>query len=70
MYTCMCDWVTLLYSRKLTQHSKPAIMEKTKITILKKKIGLSKVGDRTLFLGGGLVLTFFQERKQGDQDPT
>lgn len=45
-------------------------MEKTKITILEKKIGLSKVGDRTLFLGGGLVLTFFQERKQGDQDPT
>ena len=28
MYTCMCDWVTLLYSRKLTEHCKPAIMEK------------------------------------------
>ena len=30
MYTCMCDWVTLLYSRKLTEHCKPAIMEKNK----------------------------------------
>ena len=26
----MCDWVTLLYSRKWTEHCKPAIMEKTK----------------------------------------
>ena len=37
MYTCMCDWVTLLCSRKLTEHFKPAIMEKIKIIILKKK---------------------------------
>ena len=29
----MCDWVTLLYSRKLTEHCKPAIMEKIKIII-------------------------------------
>ena len=36
MYICMCDWVTLLYSRKLTEHCKPAIMEKIKI-ILKIK---------------------------------
>ena len=28
MYTCMCNWVTMLYSRKLTEHCKPAIMEK------------------------------------------
>ena len=27
----MCDWVTLLYSRKLTEHCKPAMMEKIKI---------------------------------------
>ena len=27
---CMCDWATLLYSRKLTEHGKPAIMEKIK----------------------------------------
>ena len=26
----MCDWDTLLYSRKLTEHYKPAIMEKNK----------------------------------------
>ena len=25
-----CDWVTLLYSRKLKEHYKPAIMEKNK----------------------------------------
>ena len=29
------DWVTLLYSRKLTEHCKPAMMEK--IIIIKKK---------------------------------
>ena len=28
MYTCMCNWVTMLNSRKLTEHCKPAIMEK------------------------------------------
>ena len=33
MYTCMCDWVTLLYSRKLIEHYKPAIMEEIKIII-------------------------------------
>ena len=27
----MCNWVTLLYSRKLTEHYKAAIMEKIKI---------------------------------------
>ena len=37
MYTCMCNWVTLLYSRKLTEHCKPAIMEKIKIIILIKE---------------------------------
>ena len=36
MYTCICDWVTLLYSRKLTEHYKLTIMEKIKI-ILKKE---------------------------------
>ena len=35
--TCMCEWVTLLYSRKLTEHYKPAIMEKIK-NHYKKKI--------------------------------
>ena len=28
MYTCMCNWVTTMYSGKLTEHCKPAIMEK------------------------------------------
>ena len=36
MYTCMCDWVTLLYSRKLAEHCKPTIMEKIKI--IKKNV--------------------------------
>ena len=36
MYTCMCDWVTSLCRRKLTEHSKSAIMEKIKIIIKKK----------------------------------
>ena len=30
MHTCMCNWVILLYNRKLTEHCKPAIMEKNK----------------------------------------
>ena len=30
MYTCICDGVSLLYSRKLTEHCKPSIMEKIK----------------------------------------
>ena len=28
MYMCVCDWVTLPYSRKLTEHCKPTIMGK------------------------------------------
>ena len=35
MYVCVCDWVTLLYSRKWTEHCKQTIMEKIKI--LKKQ---------------------------------
>ena len=35
MYTCMCDWVILLYSRKWAEHCKSAIMEKIKIIIKK-----------------------------------
>ena len=38
MYTCMCNWVTLLYSRKLTEHYKPAAMEKIKIIIKQEMI--------------------------------
>ena len=44
IYVCVCvrerererDWVTLLYSRKLIGHCKPAIREKIKIIIYKK----------------------------------
>ena len=37
MYLCMCDWVILLYSRKLTEHCKPATMEKIKIIVKRKE---------------------------------
>ena len=30
MYTCMCNSVNMLYSRKLTEHHQPAITEKNK----------------------------------------
>ena len=36
MYPCMCDWVILLYSRKLAEHCKPPIMEKNKNHKIKK----------------------------------
>ena len=29
----MCNWVTMVYSRKLTEHCKPAIMEKKSLYI-------------------------------------
>jgi len=41
MYICMYDWITLLYSRKLTEHCKPTIMEKIKI-IFEKGIYVRK----------------------------
>ena len=47
MYICMCDWVTFLCSRKLTEHCKPAIMEKIKI-IIKKWDNLGIYPDKTL----------------------
>ena len=40
VYTCKCDGVTLLDSRKLTEHWKPAMMEKIKI-IRKKEMVIS-----------------------------
>ena len=33
----MCDWVTLLYSKKLTEYCKPAIMDKVKIVLKQRK---------------------------------
>ena len=38
MHICMCDWVSLLYSRKLTEHCKPALIEKIKIIKKNKKL--------------------------------
>ena len=34
----MCEWVTFLYSRKLTEHSKPGITEKNNFKKKVKKI--------------------------------
>ena len=36
MYICICDWVTMTYSRKMTEHCKPAIMGKNKNHYVKK----------------------------------
>ena len=33
----MCNWVTMLYTGKLTEHCKPAIMEKNKNHYIKNK---------------------------------
>ena len=46
MYICMCDWVTLLYSRKLTDHCKPVIMEKIKI--IKKSLSHLKTPSKLM----------------------
>ena len=35
MHTCMFDWVNLVYSRKVREHCKPAIMEKKSLYIKK-----------------------------------
>ena len=37
IYICVCDWVTLLYSRKLTEHCETIIMERIKIILKIKK---------------------------------
>ena len=43
----MCDQVTLLYSRKFTEHCKPAIMEKIKIIIKFKKTKKNKISKKS-----------------------
>ena len=53
-YTCMCDWVTLLYFGKLAEHWKLAIMEKTKIIKKERR----REGNRERRKEGG------KERKQ------
>ena len=50
----MCEWVTLLYSRKLTEHCKPVITEQIKIIIYKKKKKVEVIGSKRG--GAGRVL--------------
>ena len=50
MCTCMCNWVIMLYSRKLTEHCIPAIMEKSKNHYIYKKISDLVVRDGYGFL--------------------
>ena len=47
----MCEWVILLYSRKLREHYKPAIMEKNKNHFKKMvlPLGYSSASLRVLF---------------------
>ena len=45
----MCDWVTTLYSIKLTEHCKPTIMEKIKITIYKQNKTKKETGSLVTF---------------------
>ena len=40
----MCNWVTILYSRKMTVHCKPAIMEKNKNSCIKKYLVINYNG--------------------------
>ena len=37
IYVYMYDWVTSLYSIRLTEHCKPTVIEKIKIIIKKKR---------------------------------
>ena len=51
-YICMYSWVTLWYSRKLTEHRKPAIMGKIPIIMKKENTSLSTWNkEYVLFLG-------------------
>ena len=38
MYACVCNWLAMLYSRNLTEHCKPVIMEKNKNYIKTNKL--------------------------------
>ena len=44
MYICICNWVSLLYSRKLTEHYKPTMMGK-KIFKTKEKTSCYQWGE-------------------------
>ena len=44
----MCNWVTMLYSGKLTEHCKPAIMEKNKNHYIREFNAASGCGQQGL----------------------
>ena len=46
----VCDWVTLLHRRKVTEHCKPTIMEKK---IIKKKENIGSETENTLVVAKG-----------------
>ena len=47
----MCDWVTLLYSRKLTEHCKPIIKKKIKNHFKIKKVKKTNAQDNLYIFG-------------------
>ena len=49
IYTCLCNWVSVLYSRKLTEHCKPAIMKKNNKNIIYIKNKVLSIADVLLF---------------------
>ena len=58
MHMCMCHWVPLLYSRKLTEHCKAAIPEKIKIIFKNKK------NEKELFITAeGIILAFLGQNQ-------
>ena len=46
----MCDWVTLLHSRKLTENCKSAIMEKNKNHYEKIKNKIKNINNQAVLL--------------------
>ena len=52
------DWVTLLHSRKLTEHCKQAIIEKIKIIKKKKKVLFSKDQQAMATCSAAIARTF------------
>ena len=58
-YICICDWVTLLYSRKWTEHCQPAIMEKKiEQNKIKSDPAISINKKTTVCLGGWVTLLY------------
>ena len=57
----MCNWVTMLHSRKLTEHCKPAVMEKNKnhYTNKKKLVYIWKIDDKISYKNSSESMLFF-----------